>query len=157
MSTTEVFSPGLDTIIAGETAISTLAGGLAYRGYPVPELVERCSFEEVAYLLLYGELPTEAELDAFRRRLVDASEVPAAAVDFLAHVPEGVPAMDLVRSAVSLLAHHDPEAQDMTRPANLRKSERLLAQIPPVLGHIAAVREGRVVPSRPELGIAGNL
>lgn len=157
MSTTEIFSPGLDTIVAGETAISTLVGGLAYRSYPVVDLVERCSFEEVAHLLLHGELPTEAELDAFRRRLAESSDIPAAAMDFLRQVPEGVPPMDLVRSAVSLLAHHDPEAQDMSPAANLRKSERLLAQIPPVLGHIAAVRDGHAVPSRPELGLAGNL
>ncbi|HEX3314815.1 MAG TPA: citrate/2-methylcitrate synthase, partial [Gemmataceae bacterium] len=70
---TEVFSPGLEGVIAGETAISTLEGGLSYRGYPVVELVERCVFEEVAYLLLNGELPTRGELDAFKKRLVAAS------------------------------------------------------------------------------------
>src|SRR3954471_4184514 len=52
MSTTPAYSPGLEGVIAGETAISTIEGGLRYRGYPVGELAERCTFDEVAYLLL---------------------------------------------------------------------------------------------------------
>jgi citrate synthase len=157
MSSTEIYSPGLEGVIAGETAISTLAGGLSYRGYPVSELVQVCEFEEVAYLLLYGELPTNSQLDAFKQRLVDASPLPGHAADFLEHVPPGTPPMDLVRSAVSLLAHDDADAQSSDTESNLRKSERLLAQIPTVLGHIAAVRDGLTAKPMPELGIAGNL
>ena len=56
-ATSEIYSPGLEGVVAGETAVSTVAGGLSYRGYPVTELAERASFDEVAYLLLYGELP----------------------------------------------------------------------------------------------------
>ena len=67
MSSAEVYSPGLEGVIAGETAISTITGGLSYRGYLVTELAAQCSFEEVAHLLLHGELPTVAELAAFRK------------------------------------------------------------------------------------------
>ena len=54
MSAPEIYSPGLEGVIAGETAISTITGGLRYRGYPVTELAEKATFDEVAYLLLYG-------------------------------------------------------------------------------------------------------
>ena len=59
MNPPEIYSPGLEGVIAGETAISTVEGGLHYRGYPVTELAERCTFDEVAYLLLHRELPTQ--------------------------------------------------------------------------------------------------
>ena len=61
-----VYAPGLDTVIAGETAISSIEDGLRYRGYPVGELVEHSAFEEVAFLLLHGELPNTRQLDDFR-------------------------------------------------------------------------------------------
>ena len=60
-----LYRPGLEGIIAGETAVSTIAGGLLYRGYAVEELAQHTSFEEVAYLILYGELPARVERYAF--------------------------------------------------------------------------------------------
>ena len=56
--TTPAYSPGLEGVIAGETAICTVESGLSYRGYAVGDLAEHCTFDEVAYLLLHGELPT---------------------------------------------------------------------------------------------------
>ena len=76
MSDTEIYSPGLEGVIAGETAISTVEGGLRYRGYPVGELVEKASFDEVAFLLLHGELPNRAQLASFQRRLAAARTSP---------------------------------------------------------------------------------
>src|SRR5207244_4425063 len=78
MSATEVYSPGLEGVIAGETAISTVEGGLRYRGYPVVELAEKTNFEEVAYLLLYGELPTSKQLTDFKGRVAAARSLPQA-------------------------------------------------------------------------------
>ena len=153
----DIFSPGLDNIIAGETAVSTLADGLAYRGYPVIELTEHCAFEEVAFLLLHGDLPKLAELAAFRSRLVAAAQLPEAISHWISKFPPAAPPMDLVRSAVSLLAHVDPEANDPSQAANLRKSERLVARIPTILGWIAALRGGTSVLPQPELGFAENL
>src|SRR6476469_8625396 len=100
----EVYSPGLEGVIAGETAISTVTGGLRYRGYPVTELAEKATFDEVAYLLLHGEL--------------------------LKVIPAEAHSMDVLRSAVSVMAHFDPETEDCSAEANLRKAERLLGQIP---------------------------
>ena len=80
----EIYSPGLEGVIAGETAISTVSGGLSYRGYSIEDLARHGTFEEVAYLLLYGELPTAEQLDEFRKRLKAASQVPRPIIDALA-------------------------------------------------------------------------
>src|SRR5262249_59503438 len=87
MSTAEVYSPGLEGVIAGETAISTVTGGLRYRGYPVTELAERASFDEVAHLLLHGELPTGRQLDEFHKRLAAARQLPDSLRQLLAVHP----------------------------------------------------------------------
>ena len=83
----EIYSPGLEGIIAGETAISTIAGGLQYRGYKIEDLAANATFEEVAYLILVGELPKRKELDDFRRRLAEASKVPPEIIDMLGKIP----------------------------------------------------------------------
>ncbi|MFO0879575.1 MAG: citrate/2-methylcitrate synthase [Gemmataceae bacterium] len=126
----EVYSPGLEGVIAGETAISTVVGGLSYRGYPVGELTEQCSFDEVAYLLLHGDLPTATQLSSFQSRLSAAAQIPACLLDLFRALPSETSPMDAVRSAVSILSHFDPDVADSSPAANLRKAERLLAQIP---------------------------
>src|SRR5437588_6142522 len=103
MSTAEVYSPGLEGVIAGETAISTVADGLSYRGYPVTELAEKATYDEVAYLLLHGDLPTARQLTAFRQRLADQQAIPDALVALFAALPRGTPPMDALRTAVSVL------------------------------------------------------
>ena len=70
MSTAEVYSPGLEGVIAGETAISTITGGLSYRGYSITDLAEESTFPEVAYLLLHGELPNDEQLADLDRKSV---------------------------------------------------------------------------------------
>ena len=72
MSAAEIYSPGLEGVIAGETAISTVSGGLRYRGYPVTELAEKTSFDEVAYLLLYGRSATDNQVQLAREFLGNA-------------------------------------------------------------------------------------
>ncbi|HEV3256275.1 MAG TPA: citrate/2-methylcitrate synthase [Gemmataceae bacterium] len=130
MSSAEIYSPGLEGVIAGETAISTVTGGLRYRGYPVTELAEKTGFEEVAYLLLRGELPGSRDLADFQKRLRAARELPGPLLDLLQALPPDTSPMDALRSAVSILAHFDPETQDNAQAANLRKAERLLAKLP---------------------------
>src|SRR5262245_37186076 len=111
----EIYSPGLEGVVAGETAISTVTGGLRYRGYPVSELVQHVTFEEVAYLLLYGELPNRAQLEPFRARIAAAMTLPPLVRDTLRSVPPGTVPMDALRSAVSLLAGYDPDVEDNSR------------------------------------------
>jgi len=154
----EKYYPGLEGVIAGETAVSTILGGLQYRGYAIEDLAENTAFEEVAYLVLYGDLPTATQLADFKRRLVAAREVPRAVVNMLRLVPEDAPAMDVLRSAVSILAHFDTEAGVPGHEANLRKAERLLAKIPTVIAVRHRLKHGNEpLPPRADLDHAANL
>ena len=93
-----IYSPGLEGVIAGETSISTVTGGLQYRGYSIEDLARRATFEEVAYLLLHGDLPTAEQLDAFEQRLGAAAEVPPALIETLRKIPPTVSGMDVLRT-----------------------------------------------------------
>ena len=129
MSTpSEIYSPGLEGVIAGETAISTVTGGLRYRGYPVVELAEKSTFDEVAYLLLHGELPNRSQLANFNKRLASAQKLPALLSELLTKLPKNAVPMDVLRTGVSILANYDPELEDNSKPANLRKAEHLLQE-----------------------------
>lgn len=155
--TTEIYSPGLEGVIAGETAISTVADGLRYRGYPVTELAEKTTFDEVAYLLLYGELPTGPQLADFQKRVSAARCLPAPLIYLLGTIPPETPSMDVLRSAVSILAHFDPDASASSAEANRRKAERLLGQIPLAIAVHHRLRTGQPpVAVRPDLGHAAN-
>jgi citrate synthase len=155
--TTEIYSPGLEGVIAGETAVSTIEGGLRYRGYPVGELVENAGFDEVAFLLLHGDLPNRFQLASFQRRLAAARGLPHPLLDLLRVLPPAVHPMDVVRTSVSVLAHYDPETEDGSHEANVRKAERLAAQIPSaVAAHYRLSRGMQVVPARADLGTAAN-
>jgi citrate synthase len=139
----EIYSPGLEGVIAGETAISTVSGGLSYRGYSIEELARHGTFEEVAYLLLYGELPNAEQLDNFRQRLGAAAQVPGPIVDALRQFPPSTSPMDVLRSATSMLAHWDPDVNDNSHTANIRKAERLLAQLPVVMAARHRIKQGK--------------
>jgi len=147
----EIYSPGLEGVIAGETAISTVTGGLSYRGYSIEDLARNATFEEVAYLLLYGDLPNAQQLDQLRKRLSDAAQVPQPILNAVRDIPRGSSAMDILRSASSMLAHWDPDVNDNSREANLRKSERLLAQLPVVMAARYRLANGKE-PVMPKTG-----
>src|SRR5438132_365004 len=153
MSTSEIYSPGLEGVIAGETAISTITGGLRYCGYPVTELAEHATFEEVAYLLLYGELPNSKQLGEFKQRVAAARKIPEPLRNLLKGIPSDIVPMDAVRSAVSVLAHFDPDVGSNAREANLRKAERLLGQIPVAVAEQFRFSKGQSPgAARPDLG-----
>ncbi|HET6883827.1 MAG TPA: citrate/2-methylcitrate synthase [Pirellulales bacterium] len=154
----EIYSPGLEGVVAGETAISTLAGGLQYRGYAVEELATQSTFEEVAYLILHGELPATAQLDAFRQRLRRAQAVDPGVIDVVRRLPVQAPLMDVMRTGASLLAHWDEEAADNSHAANLRKAERLVAQLPVIMAARQRLASGKE-PVSPDdrLSLAGNV
>jgi citrate synthase len=153
----EIYSPGLEGVVAGETAISTVTGGLSYRGYTIEELARHGTFEEVAHLLLYGELPSAEQLDEFGKRLTAAAQVPAAIIEALRQIPPSTPTMDVLRSATSLLAHWDPEVSDNSHGANVRKAERLLAQLPVVMAARHRLKQGKEpVPAESGRSLAAN-
>jgi 2-methylcitrate synthase len=157
MSTTPAYSPGLEGVVAGETAVSTIEGGLRYRGYPVGELAEHCSFDEVAFLLLYGDLPTARELAQFQSRVAVGRRLPLPLRELLQALPKWTSPLDALRTAVSVLAHFDQDTADNSKDANLRKAERLLAQLPlAVADHYRYSKGLQAVPARQDLGHAAN-
>jgi 2-methylcitrate synthase/citrate synthase II len=153
----EIYSPGLEGVIAGETALSTVAEGLSYRGYSVTELAEKANFDEVAYLLLHGDLPNAAQLAEFSKRVAAARHLPEPLRNLLKALPPTTVPMDAIRSAVSVLAHFDPDAEDSSPAAELRKLERLLGQIPVAVADQYRYARGlQPVAPRPDLSHAAN-
>ena len=153
-----IYRPGLEGIIAGETAISTIAGGLSYRGYSIEDLAEHATFEEVAYLILRGDLPPPTELNEFKQRLTAGARVPPELIDTLKALPPGTSLMDVMRTGCSLLAHWDPDVSDNSQSANLRKAERLLAQLPIVLAaRYRLAMGGDPIAYDPTQSLAGNI
>ena len=159
--TGQAYSPGLEGVIAGESALSRIdveINRLILRGYDLVELTENACYEEVAYLLLYGALPTAAELAAFNRELRTERALPGPVVDLLRTAPADANPMDLVRTAVSALAFFDVETRDNSHEANVRKTVRLMAKIPTAIatGHHFAHGLEPVAPDA-ELDHAANL
>src|SRR5881409_2026532 len=155
------YSPGLEGVVAGESALCEVdegAAGLRYRGYAIGDLAEQATFEEVAYLLLFGKLPTRKELDDFTAQLQTQWPLPGPVEAFIGVVPPSAHPMDILRTGVSLLGMTDPDAADFSRDANLRKSVRLLAQIPILIAnaHRLAHAKRQVLPKQ-EMSFAENL
>ncbi len=149
---------GLRGIAAGTTAISTVGKegvGLTYRGYDIAELAQHSSFEEVAYLLLEGRLPTATELDAFAEALRGARELPAGLRAVLERLPAASHPMDVLRTGCSALGALEPE-RDFAEQG--RAARRLLAAVPGILlywHHF--VHEGRRIETQsPEGGTAAH-
>lgn len=122
---------GLAGVAVDTTAISTViqeTNSLTYRGYPVQDLAARCSFEEVAYLLRYGELPGAAELKAFEARERALRPLDRTTAELLARLPETCHPMDVLRTAVSFFGSEDPTEEDDSTAAHHAKSLALLAK-----------------------------
>jgi citrate synthase len=151
---------GLAGIYADTTAISMVnpdTNSLTYRGYPVQELARACSFEEVAYLLWHGDLPTPAQLaDQNRAERAQRALDPVIAATLKSLPLTGHP-MDTLRTAVSLLGASDPAEDDDTPEGNQRKALRLFAVLPAVVALDQRRRQGLDTFSpRDDLGFAAN-
>lgn len=155
------YSPGLEGVIAGETALCQVdegESGLRYRGYAIGDLAEQGTFEEVAYLLLFGALPTRKELDDLSGQLSTHWPLPGPVEAFIGVVPPNAHPMDILRTGVSLLGMTDPESTQRSHEANLRKSIRLVAQIPIIMANAYRLAHAKShVQPRKELSFAGNL
>jgi 2-methylcitrate synthase len=124
---------GLAGIVAGSTAISTVGKeglGLTYRGYSIDELAEHSTFEEVAYLLLYGELPDRKQAQEYRRELAARRELPAPVRAVLEQVPGSAHPMDVLRTGCSVLGTVEREK---FQPSSLHVANRLIATFPSML------------------------
>jgi len=117
-------------------------GKLLYRGYNIDELAVHSNFEETAYLVMYGELPTQAQLDEFDATLKAARLIPDEIVDVIKLTRNSHP-MDVLRTAISALSAYDPDTEDNSTEATLRKGLRLTAQAPTIVATHARVRDGK--------------
>ena len=134
------------------TFIDGKAGELRYRGYSIHDLAQHSTFEETAYLLLHGELPTAPQLAQFDTELKAARQLPPAVLDIVSAVKAAHP-MDVLRTAVSALAAFDRDAGDNSRAATLRKGVRLTAQVPMLVAAHERMRNG-MPPVAPDAGLA---
>ncbi len=140
---------------SGVSRIDGARGELLYRGYSIDELAESSSFEEVAFLLVHGELPDSAGLAAFRAELA-AARLPDPVFGVIETLREGHP-MDVLRASVSALAALDPDSRDASEAGFLRNGLRLMAQVPQLIAAHHAIRTGRApTPPDPELSLAAN-
>jgi len=153
---------GLAGVSIGDTAICSVnQTSLIYRGYEIADLAENATFEEVAHVLVVGHKPSAAELKAFKDELITLRAIP----DGLKHLLREIATasvnahpMAILRTGVSYLSHFDTDVEDAGHEAELRKSKRLLAQIPTIIGYGQMVRDGLdPVDPDPNLDHAANL
>ena len=141
---------------SGVSDIDGRAGELHYRGYSIHDLATHASFEEVAWLLLHGELPSGDELAGFEAELRAARELPGAVHDIIARIAHGHP-MDVLRTAVSALAALEDGTHEVSEAAYVRNGIRLTSQVPMIVAAHHAIRSGRrPVEPDPALGHAAN-
>lgn len=150
MSTTPpaapAFSKGLVGVLAAQTALSSVDGAngvLTYRGLNIHDLAGQAQYEEIAYLLFYGQLPTAAQLTAFNQELAANRAVPQPVLDHIVAAPASATPMDVLRTAVSALSYYDTETEDISIDATLRKAIRLTAQFPTLVAAIHRARQGK--------------
>ena len=120
------YSPGLAGVIAGETAICWVDpnAGLMYRGYDIHGMAEKATFEEVAYLLLNGELPNAKQLKDFTQQIASERELPGPVTEMLRLLPSDTHPMDMLRTGVSMLSAFDKDLNDNLHDANIRCADQ---------------------------------
>jgi citrate synthase len=127
---------GLRNIEVADTRICSIDGEngkLIYRGYDILDLVNHSTFEETAYLLLFGELPSPDELEDFSGRLREARSIPDTIIRNLKTHPKRAHPMDVLQSSVSELADYDLNIEDDSKEANIRRAIILIAKIPAIV------------------------
>ena len=151
---------GLEGVVAAETRLCDLDGKngrLAYRGYDIADLAREATFEEVAHLLWHGELPARGRLDEFRAEMIAARGIPPELTQAFALMPRDTDPNRVLQAAVAILGMSDPDTNDSSHAANLRKSLRLTSQMATAICAHHRIRNGSdPVPPSKELGHAAN-
>jgi citrate synthase len=154
------YVPGLAGVPAARSAVCFIdgeRGKLQYRGYPVEILADRCTYEEVAYLLLFGNLPSEQELSNFKAELVAERRLKFRIIDMLKLFPESGHPMDALAAAIAAMGMFYP-GDHVHDPEYLRMSAvRLIAKVPTIVAAFHRIRRGDdPIPPRADLGHAAN-
>jgi citrate synthase len=158
--TTSTVTKGLKGVMAADSSICLIngeRGELSYRGYNIDDLAQHSTYEETAYLLLEGELPSKFQLEEFREALTRHAAAPPEVLALLASLPRETHPMAALRTIVSAAGNYDPLAEDESLDANRSKAIRLVALLPTLVAAIKRVREGQSpVAPQPELSVAAN-
>jgi citrate synthase len=154
------YPKGLEGIILCDSALSFVdgtAGKLHYRDIPIQELAENSSFEEVTYLLLFGQLPKKNELEDFDKKLKANRALPAEVLEMIKRFPKTAHPMEALRSVTSILGMHDSKSGDQSKEANVEKAIKLVAKFATVVAAFERHRQGKdfVTPDN-GLNHAGN-
>ncbi len=151
---------GLLGIVVDETTISQVMpdiNSLTYRGYAVQDLCENCCFEEVAYLVLNGDLPDKKELKEFKGQLELNRNITINLREIVKHMPKKAHPMDVTRTIVSVLGLEDKETNDNSPKANMRKTIRIFAKTPTAIAAFFRARKGKnVIPPKKNLSFSEN-
>ncbi|HEY9276076.1 MAG: hypothetical protein RLY74_477 [Actinomycetota bacterium] len=129
-------SVALSGVTAGDTALSTVGrsgNDLHYRGYDIHDLAKNCEFEEVAYLILYGELPSKSKLTEYKNRLANLRDLPSQVKTILENLPKNTHPMDVIRTGVSALGCHLPESDSHDDAGARSIADRLISCTPSML------------------------
>jgi citrate synthase len=146
-------SKGLEGIYIANTKLCKIDGTngkLWYRGYPIETLAEKSNYEEVAYLLLYGNLPKKKELETFRKKLISEREVPETVADIIRTFTGRMHPNDVLRTCVSALPAFDVDMDDKSVETNLERAIKLTAKLPTIVAMIGRYKRGKpfVEPSK---------
>src|ERR1041384_6678942 len=138
------YSPGLAGVIAGETQICWVDpnAGLMYRGYDIHEMGNKATFEEVAYLLLNGELPNAKQFNEFKEQIAAQRVLPKEVEQMMQLLPKATHPMDVLRTGVSMLSAFDKDVGDNSHDAKIRKSIRLIARVSTLITDAFRVSQG---------------
>lgn len=151
---------GLDGLLVDETSISKVMpeiNSLTYRGYPVQDLAEKCTFEQVAYLIWYGDLPSDSELELFTKKERSQRFVSPQILETIKNYPATSHPMDTTRTSISHLALSDELTEEQSAEANQEKAIRLLAKIPTLVAADYRARLGQEpITPREDLGFSEN-
>ena len=149
----EEIKKGLLGIVVDETTISHVVpelSALTYRGYTVQELCDKCDFEEVAYLVLNGELPNKSQLKKFIKQERSERKLSKQILNDIKKMPRNAHPMDVIRTCVSLMALEDKDTKDNSPKANMRKAMRIFAKTPTAVAAYFRTRKGKsiIAPSK---------
>ena len=137
---------GLLGIVVDETTISHVVpelSALTYRGYTVQELCDKCDFEEVAYLVLHGELPNKSQLKKFIKQERSERKLSKQILSDIKKMPKNAHPMDVIRTCVSLMALEDKDTKDNSPKGNMRKAMRIFAKTPTAVAAYFRSRKGK--------------
>jgi 2-methylcitrate synthase len=149
----EEIKKGLLGIVVDETTISHVVpelSALTYRGYKVQDLCDKCDFEEVAYLVLHGELPSKAQLKKFIKEERSNRKLSKTIIKNIQQMPKNAHPMDVIRTCVSLMALEDKDTKDNSPKANMRKALKIFSQTPTAVAGYFRSRKGKkiIAPSK---------